>query len=95
MIRLFDLIFSTLGLLLFSPILIILFVLGYLVNHSPLFKQTRIGHLNKPFILVKFRSMLKHTQSKATHLIDPSSITPYGSFLRKTKLDEVRSYGMF
>lgn len=89
MIRFFDLIFSTLGLLLFSPLLILLFVLGYLINKSPLFMQARIGHLNKPFILVKFRSMLKHTKSKPTHLVDPSSITPYGSFLRKTKLDEV------
>ena len=89
MIRFFDLIFSLFGLILFSPILILLFVISYCFNRSPLFRQTRVGYLNKPFILVKFRTMSKNTRSIATHLVNDASITPFGKFLRVTKLDEV------
>lgn len=89
MIRFFDLIFSLLGLFFLSPILIMLFIAGYFLNRSPLFKQTRVGYLKKPFILVKFRSMPKNTKSVATHLVNNKTITPFGKFLRVTKLDEV------
>ena len=89
MIRFFDLIFSFIGLLLLFPILATLWILGYLKNKSPLFKQLRVGYLNKPFLLVKFRSMPINTKSVATHLVDTSAITPFGRFLRRTKLDEI------
>lgn len=43
----------------------------------------------KPFRLMKFRSMHVNAPSVATHLANASSITPFGSFLRKSKLDEL------
>ena len=42
-----------------------------------------------PFVLVKFRTMRPDTASVATHLADASAITPFGRFLRRTKLDEL------
>ena len=89
MIRLFDFLISFLGLVILSPILILLFVLGFFENGSPLFLQKRIGCNQKIFTLIKFRTMRKDAESVATHLINNSMITPYGSFLRSTKLDEI------
>ena len=89
MIRFFDLVFSFLGLLILSPILISLFIIGFFENGSPLFKQKRVGYDQKLFLLIKFRSMKKNTKSAATHLINNSMITPFGFFLRRTKLDEL------
>jgi lipopolysaccharide/colanic/teichoic acid biosynthesis glycosyltransferase len=48
-----------------------------------------MGHSKKPFDLLKFRSMHVDTKSVATHLVQVSAITKWGSFLRKTKLDEL------
>jgi O-antigen biosynthesis protein WbqP len=89
MTRLFDISFAVLGLLFLSPLLLILWSLAWLDNRSPLFKQQRVGHKQVPFVLVKFRTMRPDTASVATHLADASAITPFGRFLRCTKLDEL------
>lgn len=89
MIRTLDLIFSLLSLILASPFLLILFIISLFDTGSPLFKQERVGLNKKPFILIKFRTMKVDTASVATHLANPSSITPFGRLLRKTKLDEL------
>ncbi len=89
MTRLIDIICSLIGLILFSPIILLLLILGYLDTGSPIFKQERVGRYKKPFYLLKFRSMKVNSLSVATHLADASSITPLGSFLRKAKLDEI------
>ena len=89
MIRIFDIILSLVGLTLLSPIILVLIVMGYLDTGSPIFRQTRVGQNKKPFSLFKFRSMSVNTQSVSTHLVQASSITKWGSFLRKTKLDEI------
>ncbi len=89
MTRIFDTLFSFLGLVLLSPILIVLMVIGYFDTGSPIFRQQRIGQGKQPFRLVKFRSMHVNAPSLATHLASTSSITPFGSFLRKSKLDEL------
>lgn len=89
MTRLFDIIFSFLGLLLLSPILFILIIIGYFDTGSPIFRQERVGKGMKPFRLMKFRSMNMNAPSVATHLASASSITPFGNFLRKSKLDEL------
>ena len=89
MIRIFDIILSLVGLTLLSPIFLVLIVMGYLDTGSPIFRQTRVGQNKKPFSLFKFRSMRVNTQSVSTHLVQASSITKWGSFLRKTKLDEI------
>jgi len=89
MIRLFDFLFSFFGLIILSPLLIILFIIGLFENGSPIFKQKRIGYGQKLFILIKFRTMQKETVSVATHLVNNSMVTTFGNFLRRTKLDEV------
>ena len=89
MIRLFDLIFSFFGLIILLPVLSLLWIIGLYSNGSPIFKQKRIGHNQKPFLLIKFRTMHINTKSVPTHLIDNSAITPFGYFLRRTKLDEL------
>jgi len=89
MIRLLDFVLSFFGLVFLSPVLILLFFVGLLDTGSPLFRQERIGRFEEPFILVKFRTMRKDSKSVASHLADPSKITKFGSFLRKTKLDEL------
>lgn len=87
--RIFDILFSALGLVLLSPILIVLMIMGYFDTGFPIFQQERVGKGKKPFRLMKFRSMHVNAPSVATHLASASSITPFGSFLRKSKLDEL------
>jgi len=77
------------GLLLTSPLLLIVYIIGLFESGSPLFFQTRVGRNQKPFILVKFRTMKIGTEHVASHLASVSSITRLGHFLRKTKLDEL------
>jgi lipopolysaccharide/colanic/teichoic acid biosynthesis glycosyltransferase len=89
MIRFFDFLFSLLGLIILSPLLILLWIAGLFENGSPLYKQQRVGYNQKLFFLIKFRTMPMGTKSAATHLIDNSIITSFGIFLRRTKLDEV------
>lgn len=89
MIRIFDIIFSFFGLLTLSPIIVILYIIGLFDTGSPLFRQERVGLNQTPFMLLKFRSMYVNTNAVATHLVQVSSITKWGSFLRKSKLDEL------
>ncbi len=89
MLRLLDITLSAIGLLLGSPVLFLLYLIGLRDTGSPLFFQTRVGRHQKPFTLVKFRSMKPETASVATHLADASAVTPFGHFLRRTKLDEL------
>ena len=89
MTRFFDILFSFIGLFLLSPILFILIIIGFFDTGSPIFRQERVGLGKKPFQLMKFRSMHVNSPSVATHLASTTSITPFGSFLRKSKLDEL------
>ena len=89
MIRLLDVVFSLAGLVIGFPVLVVLWVLGLWDTGSPLFRQERVGRNKKPFILVKFRTMRKDTASVPSHLASADAITPFGRFLRRTKLDEL------
>jgi O-antigen biosynthesis protein WbqP len=89
MLRLLDFVFSVLGLVVASPLLIILTIAGWFDTGSPLFRQKRVGRNKKPFTLVKFRTMRPETAHVASHLADASAVTPLGRFLRRTKLDEL------
>ena len=89
MTRFFDILFSFIGLLVLSPILLVLCIIGFFDTGSPIFRQERVGKNKQPFNLYKFRSMHINTKSVATHLANVSSITPFGRFLRKSKLDEL------
>ncbi|WP_420591144.1 sugar transferase [Bacterioplanoides sp.] len=89
MLRVFDFIFSLLGLVFGFPVLVVIYVVGLFDTGSPVFTQERVGRNKKPFTLVKFRTMKVDTASVASHLASSSAITPMGAFLRKTKLDEL------
>ncbi|MGV0055304.1 sugar transferase [Stutzerimonas sp. 381-2] len=89
MIRLFDFVFSLVGLVVGFPVLLALTVIGLFDTGSPIFRQVRVGRHQQPFTLVKFRTMRVDTASVATHLASSASITRFGHFLRKTKLDEL------
>lgn len=88
-IRIFDLCFAILGLVCLSPLLVLVWIVGWFDNRSPLFLQERVGRHQQPFVLLKFRTMRPETASVATHLVDAAAITPFGRFLRRTKLDEL------
>ena len=89
MIRLLDITFSIIGLVVTLPLLILLAVIGLFDTGSPIFRQVRVGRHRRPFTLVKFRTMKLGTPSVPTHLVDASATTPFGRFLRRTKLDEL------
>ncbi|EJL6296783.1 lipid carrier--UDP-N-acetylgalactosaminyltransferase [Vibrio cholerae] len=89
MIRLIDFLAALLGLLLLWPVLLVVTIIGLFDTGSPIFVQERVGRNKKPFKLIKFRTMSVDTQSVASHLASTSSITKFGAFLRKTKIDEL------
>jgi lipopolysaccharide/colanic/teichoic acid biosynthesis glycosyltransferase len=84
-----DFLFAVIGMLILSPLLILLLIIGWFDTRSPLFQQERVGKNQRSFTLVKFRTMRPNTASVASHLADASAITPFGRFLRQTKLDEL------
>ena len=86
MFRKIDIIFSLFGLLISFPLLVVIYILN---GHSALFLQERVGRNKVPFILIKFRTLKQGTESVATHLLTPESVTRFGMFLRRSKLDEL------
>ena len=89
MTRLFDFVFAFCGLVLGAPFFAALTLIGLLDTGSPIFRQERVGRYKRPFVMIKFRTMKVGTASVASHLASLSSITPYGHFLRRAKLDEL------
>ena len=89
MIRIFDFLFSLIGLIFLSPLIILIFFIGLFDIGSPLFIQIRLGYNLKFFSLIKFRTMPKGVRSAGTHLIKNIKLTSFGNFLRRTKLDEI------
>lgn len=92
MIRFFDILFSLLGLLLLSPLFVILCLAICLESKGGAFYiQERIGLNGKPFGLYKFRSMRIGSDSEGLLTIGErdNRITRIGYFMRKTKMDEL------
>lgn len=88
--RCFDIVCSLIGLLITSPILLVVSVL--IATTSPggvLFRQERIGLGGEPFTIYKFRSMRKDNAGLKITTDNDNRITPIGKVLRKTKLDEL------
>lgn len=91
--RLIDIILSLLGLIILSPVFLILIVAIKLDSKGPvLFKQKRVGIHKRHFNILKFRTMRIDTpKDTPTHLLENPDqwITKVGKFLRKTSLDEL------
>ena len=89
MIRIFDFLFSLIGLIFLSPLLILIFFISLFDKGSPLFIQKRVGQNLKFFLLIKFRTMPINTKSAGTHLIKNIKLSSFQYFLRQSKLDEI------
>ncbi len=88
--RLLDIIFSLLGLIIASPIFLIVSLLVLIfLGHPIIFKQKRPGKDEKIFTLYKFRTMTNKKDSDGNLLPDEQRLTKFGKFLRKTSIDEL------
>lgn len=88
--RMFDFLLSLSGIIILSPLLIILTVLGtFFMRGNPFFFQERPGKGEKVFKLVKFRSMDNRKDKNGKLLPDDVRLNKYGKFLRSTSLDEL------
>lgn len=87
--RFFDFFAAALGLLILSPILLIIaFLILIFLGRPIIFSQKRLGLNNKNFYLLKFRSMKNDPSGTMS---DHNRITRLGTFLRKASLDELPS----
>jgi len=88
--RTFDLLATTLGLIVISPLLLVLAVLVWIIHGWPvLFRQQRAGYRGKPFFVFKFRTMTDSLASDGSLLPDAERLTRFGRFLRSASLDEL------
>ncbi|MDB4238750.1 sugar transferase [Alphaproteobacteria bacterium] len=90
--RLFDLVFALILITILLLLIITIVIIVRLTSKGPAFYWSdRVGLNNKIFKMPKFRSMRLETPAVATHLlVNPKNhLTPIGSFLRKTSLDEI------
>ena len=88
--RLLDFCLSLLALLVLSPLLILLTILGAIImKGNPFFTQLRPGKDERIFRLIKFRTMTCETDADGNLLPDEKRLVPYGKFLRSTSLDEL------
>ena len=88
--RVIDFTLSLLGLIILSPILLILIVLGTVfMRGNPSFTQERLGKNEKIFKLIKFRTMDNRKDKEGNLLPDEIRLNKYGRFLRASSLDEL------
>lgn len=88
--RLFDIIASTAALLLLSPVLLCVAIMVATKMGRPIFfRQQRPGLNEKPFFMLKFRTMLNANDAAGQALADAQRLTPFGRWLRSTSLDEL------
>lgn len=97
--RFFDIILSLIALIILSPFLLILTIVGAVVmKGNPFFTQPRPGKIDhrtgkeKIFNLIKFRSMTQEKDKDGNLLPDEQRLTKYGEFIRKTSIDELPEF---
>ena len=91
--RLFDLIFSTLGIVIFLPLIFFLWLCSSIdTRRNGFFTQLRIGQYGIPFRIIKIRTMSGLSSSSTITISGDVRITPFGSFIRKNKLDELPQF---
>jgi len=90
--RAVDIIGSLFAIIVFSPIMLVTAIVIKLTSPGPvIFKQERIGLHNRPFVMYKFRSMKLQTEEdeeKGWTVKNDPRVTKFGSFIRKTSIDE-------
>lgn len=88
--RIFDFILSLTAIIILSPVLLLLTVIGaFLMGGNPFFTQDRPGKDGKVFKLFKFKSMNNKRDERGELLPDEKRLTSYGQFIRNTSLDEL------
>ena len=88
--RLFDIFSSIIGLLVLAPVvLIIAFLIQRKLGSPILFRQVRPGKDEKPFEMIKFRTMRDAIDKNGSPLPDSERVEPFGNFLRNSSLDEL------
>ena len=91
--RIIDVLLSLLALLVLLPLFIpIVFILILTGEHKVFYLQTRVGYKNKDFKIIKFATMLSNSAnmgSGSLTLKNDPRVLPFGSFLRKTKINEL------
>lgn len=88
--RIFDIVVSIIAIIILSPVLIITAILvGTKLGRPIFFKQERIGINNKPFKIIKFRTMLDIKDKNGRVLSDNERLTSFGRSLRSLSLDEL------
>ena len=90
--RLFDIVFSLIGLVLLSPAFIIVYLMLKKQGDGPaIFRQERVGYKGKPFYILKFRTMKMDSENGTPVLAKKGDdrLTPVGKFLREHHLDEL------
>lgn len=88
--RIFDTTISFIGIVILSPLFLLIFLMVYLKLGCPvLFYQRRPGKNGSPFIMIKFRTLSNAKDVHGNLLHESERITALGSFLRKSSLDEL------
>lgn len=88
--RLLDIIISFIALVILSPLLLVISIINYWsLNESPFFFQDRPGRNEKKIRIIKFKSMNSNRSKDGILLPDNERITSFGTFIRKTSIDEL------
>lgn len=88
--RVIDILLSLIGLVVLSPIFIVLWIILMFVNKGkPFFRQQRPGKNERIFSILKFKSMTDATDESGKLLPEEFRVTKFGDFIRNTSLDEI------
>ena len=94
--RIFDLSISILALILLFPFFLLFAIITKLSSKGPIFyTQERVGRWSRPFKIIKFRSMYENSEKEGPALSNGDNdnrITPWGRFMRKTRIDELPQF---